>query len=129
MPPPEFLQKTPEEAREGRVSRITALTTGKFMSPKRVSRVVSSIGEKAGVVVNKAERKFASAHDLRRSFGTRWAARVKPATLQLLMRHRSIQTTLKYYVEQDADEVADELWNSYGAKDRAQSEKPDEVDA
>jgi hypothetical protein len=29
------------------------------------------------------------------------------------MRHRSIETTLKYYVEQDADEVADELWRNY----------------
>jgi hypothetical protein len=40
---------------------------------------------------------------------------VKPATLQLLMRHRSIETTLKYYVEQDADEVADELWRIFSA--------------
>ena len=62
------------------------------------------------MVVNKAEGKFASAHDLRRSFGTRWSSRVKPVTLQLLMRHKSIETTLKYYVDQDADDVADELW-------------------
>jgi hypothetical protein len=26
------------------------------------------------------------------------------------MRHRSIETTLRYYVEQDADELAAELW-------------------
>ena len=66
------------------------------------------------MVVNKADGKFASAHDLRRAFGTRWASRVRPATLQLLMRHRSIETTLKYYVAQDADEVGDELWRNYG---------------
>lgn len=35
---------------------------------------------------------------------------VKPATLQLLMRHSSIERTLKYYVAQDADDVAEELW-------------------
>jgi integrase len=64
-------------------------------------------------IVNKTDGKFASAHDLRRSFGTRWAARVKPATLQLLMRHKSIETTMKYYVCQDSDDVADELWASY----------------
>ena len=46
-------------------------------------------------------------------FGTRWASRVKPATLQLLMRHKSIETTLKYYVDQDADDVADELWKAH----------------
>ena len=80
---------------------------------KRIARIVSAIGKRANVVVNKAQSKFASAHDLRGSFGTRWASRVKPARLQLLMRHRSIETTLKYYVEQDADEVADELWRNF----------------
>ena len=83
------------------------------MSLKRICRVISAIGKKAGVIVNKTTGKYASAHDLRRSFGTRWASRVKPATLQLLMRHRSIETTLKYYVDQDADDVADELWRAY----------------
>jgi integrase len=81
---------------------------------KGVSRVVSEIGERAGVVVNKDQGKFASCHDLRRSFGTRWASKVKPATLQLLMRHSSIETTLRYYVAQDADDVARELWSGSG---------------
>jgi integrase len=89
------------------------LQTGRPITPKRISRIVSAIGKRANVVVNKAEAKYASAHDLRRSFGTRWAGRVKPATLQLLMRHKSIETTLKYYVEQDADDIADELWKSF----------------
>jgi len=65
--------------------------------------------------VNKIDGKYASAHDLRRSFGTRWASRVKPATLQLLMRHASIETTLKYYVAQDADDIAVELWSQHSA--------------
>ena len=34
---------------------------------------------------------------------------MKRATLQLLTRHKSIETTLKCYVDQDADDVADEL--------------------
>ena len=55
-------------------------------------------------------KKFATAHDLRRSFGTRWAKRVMPAVLQRLMRHAEIATTMKYYVTMDADSVADELW-------------------
>jgi hypothetical protein len=46
-------------------------------------------------------------------FVRRWASRAKPATLQLLMQHRSIETTLKYYVDQDADDVADELWRAF----------------
>jgi integrase len=85
------------------------------MTSARAGRVISEIGKKAGILVNKADGKFASAHDLRRSFGTRWASRVKPATLQLLMRHKSIETTMKYYVCQDSDDVADELWASYEA--------------
>ena len=64
------------------------------------------------MVVNKDEGKFASAHDFRRAFGTRWASRVKPPVLQRLMRHRNIQTTLNYYVALDADDIADELWQS-----------------
>ena len=86
------------------------------MTGKRVCRIVSAIGRKAGIIVNKGAGKYASAHDLRRCFGTRWANRVKPATLQLLMRHKSIETTLKYYVAQDADEIADQLWKDYGAE-------------
>lgn len=62
------------------------------------------------VVVNKQNSKFASAHDFRRAFGTRWASGVKPATLQLLMRHESIETTLKFYVAQSTDDVASQLW-------------------
>jgi integrase len=109
----EFLLKTPLADRRGLVFKITGLQTGQPITPKRISRIVSAIGKKAGVVVNKADGKFASAHDLRRAFGTRWAPKVKPATLQLLMRHRSIDTTLKYYVAQDADDVGDELWRDY----------------
>jgi len=79
-----------------------------------VSRIVSAIGKKAGVVVNKADDKFASAHDLRRAFGTRWSFKVKPVTLKLLMRHQQIETTMRYYVDQVADDVAEQLWKSHG---------------
>jgi integrase len=79
------------------------------MTPKRVGRIVSAIGERANVVVNKQDGKFASAHDLRRAFGTRWAAKVMPAMLKELMRHSSIETTLRYYVEFDADTLVRKL--------------------
>jgi hypothetical protein len=36
--------------------------------------------------------------------------RVKPLTLRQLMRHVSIDATPRYYVDQDADDVAEELW-------------------
>jgi hypothetical protein len=42
------------------------------------------------------------------------------------MRHRSIETTLKYYVAQDADEIADELWKSFGDRQESAPSKDHE---
>lgn len=115
-----WLLQTPQDEREGLVFKIERLDTSEGVTAKRVGRLVSKIGRKAGVIVNKTDGKYASAHDLRRAFGTRWATRVKPATLQRLMRHSAIETTMRYYVALDADEMADELWagfdsgNTYG---------------
>jgi integrase len=109
----EYLLRTPQSQRQGHVFKLKGIRTGEQMTSARAGRVISEIGELTNVLVNKADGKFATAHDLRRSFGTRWASRVKPATLQLLMRHKSIETTMKYYVCQDSDDVADELWASY----------------
>jgi integrase len=75
-----------------------------------VSKLVTAIGSKAGIIVNATESKTASAHDLRRTFGTRWAKRVMPAVLRKLMRHASIETTMGYYVDLDVDDMADDLW-------------------
>jgi integrase len=77
-----------------------------------VCKLVTLIGKKAGVVVNAAEGKTASAQDLRRTFGSRWAKQVMPAVLHKLMRHGSVQTTMQSYVDVDVDEMADELWKS-----------------
>jgi integrase len=85
-----------------------------------VSRVVCDIGEKAGVKVSSKKRgdkeivKYASAHDLRRSFGERWASRVMSQVLMELMRHESIETTMKYYVGRNAQSTAAVLWAATG---------------
>jgi hypothetical protein len=42
------------------------------------------------------------------------------------MRHRSIETTLKYYVAQDADEIADELWKGFSEEQKSQA--PEDLD-
>ncbi len=105
----QFLQTTPQAERSGPVFKLTNRTTGKPFTSTEVCRIVSIIGQKARVVVDKATDKFASAHDLRRSFGTRWAKRVMPAVLKRLMRHADISTTMGYYVDMDADEVASDL--------------------
>ena len=57
--------------------------------------------------------KFASAHDLRRAFGERWATRVMPQVLRELMRHENINTTMKYYVGRNAQRTAEALWSAF----------------
>jgi len=81
------------------------------------SKVISKIGEKALVKVGEYERsektKHAGSHDLRRSFGFRWSIRVLPPRLKELMRHSSIDTTMRYYVGQNAQETADAIWDAF----------------
>jgi integrase len=108
-----FLDRVAHEQRTGLVFKLDGHFTKKQMGSKRVSEAVSKIGKAAGVVTNKSEGKHGTCHDLRRSFGTRWASRVKPATLQLLMRHQNIVTTMRYYVALDADEIGDDLWKAW----------------
>ena len=91
-----FLLATPESERHGLVFKLDGQWTGTPMTPRRVGRVISEIGKKADVIVNKGVHKYASAHDFRRAFGTRWAKVVMPSVLQKLMRHDSIETTLRY---------------------------------
>ena len=102
----DWLLRTPEGEREGPVFPVE-------VNRDAATRIISKIGQKAGVVVDKASDKFATAHDLRRSFGTRWSNRVKPATLQKLMRHADIKTTMDFYVRHDADDIAADLWSQH----------------
>ena len=69
------------------------------------------MGERATVKVDEKKGKpvFASAHDLRRSFGFRWSRKVSPMDLKDLMRHASVTTTEKYYVGINAEDTARRL--------------------
>ncbi|TWT48382.1 site-specific tyrosine recombinase XerC [Botrimarina hoheduenensis] len=80
----------------------------------KIGKIISSIGAAAGVLVDPATGKTASAHDLRRAFGARWARRVMPNDLRTLMRHASIETTMTYYVGQNAQATAAALWEAVG---------------
>jgi integrase len=138
-----WLLETPQEDREGPVFKLAGLLDGKPLTPRRASRIISKFGEKAGIVVNREVKlvsepvldpktdeptgkahlvekevaKFASAHDLRRSFGSRWAKRLMPAVLQKIMRHANITTTMRYYVDLDANDVASDLWKGFGGQE------------
>jgi hypothetical protein len=82
-----------------------------------VSKTVSDIGKAAGVKVYTHPRtgkvKYASAHDLRRTFGERWASRLMPVQLMELMRHKNIETTLRYYVGANAQRTAQTIWAAF----------------
>ena len=67
----QFLTETPDAERAGQVFRLTRARGGEPIGPGRVGTAIAEIGKKAGVVVNKTAGEFASAHDLRRAFGTR----------------------------------------------------------
>ena len=116
---PEFallLEPTPEANRTGPVFTLNG-RQGRLGS-NQVSKIMSKIGKAAGVKVytnpkDSAKVKFASAHDLRRAFGARWAARIMPAQLMELMRHESIETTLRFYVGTDAQRTADAAWSAF----------------
>jgi len=107
----EFLTKTPKSQRRGRVFKPLG-RHGKVPCHYRVSEIVGDFGQMAGIKVSvkKGKTKFASAHDLRRSFGERWAHKVPSQVLQKIMRHSSITTTLKYYASVDAERIASNLW-------------------
>lgn len=102
-----FLAQTPEAERTGLVFALP------FRRKDTVSKVITGIGNAAGVKVGPS--KCASAHDLRRSFGFRWAMRVMPVLLQKLMRHASIETSLKYYVGANTREESKLVWQAYRA--------------
>ena len=111
-----FLLETPESDRTGPVFRLEG-RQGQYRE-WRVSEIVSKIGKAAGVKVYVSPKdpekvKYASAHDLRRAFGVRWAARLMPAQLMELMRHESIDTTLRFYVGTDAQRTAEAAWAAY----------------
>ena len=113
----EMLLQTPGGERTGRVFNPKAKRVkGPALLPHRVGELVSAIGKAAGVKVHTDPRtgrmKYASAHDLRRSFGERWSSRVMPQTLMELMRHESIETTLKFYVGRNAEKTAKTLYEA-----------------
>lgn len=118
---PEFallLEETPEGGRTGPVFRLEG-RRGRYRDWE-VSKIVSKIGKKAGVKVYVSPRnpdkvKYASAHDLRRAFGVRWTARLTTTQLMELMRHESIETTLRFYVDTDAQRTAEAAWAAFDA--------------
>lgn len=109
--------------RSGRVFQPLGEKELPTINETNVSRTISAIGQRAGIIVDHRRKKYASAHDLRRTFGTRWSKRVQPVELKEMMRHRDIQTTMAYYVGQNAQSLAQSLWDKVTPKVTVTSEK------
>jgi integrase len=103
----ELLRSVPENQRSGFVFN-PLLHRGQSRRRNSVSDLIRKLGESAQIKVDqKADLPiWASAHDLRRAFGARWARRVSSMVLKDLMRHASVSTTEKYYVGINAAETA-----------------------
>lgn len=83
------------------------------LTPDRVSRVISMIGEQARIVVQRPDEetgrrlKYASAHDLRRGCAHRLInAGVSAETLKIILRHKDFATTEKFYGATKAAQAA-----------------------
>jgi integrase len=108
-----LLLETPEAQRFGWVLNPISLQTklGRGVRHQRpdaewVGKVISRIGKAAGIVVQPAKggkkEKYASAHDLRRSCARRLRKAGTPLEeISRLLRHADIETTLRYYAEED----------------------------
>jgi len=111
----EMLQAVPDDQRTGYVFNPSG-KNGNRLNEAETSRTVGKIGKAAKVKVAGTQEcpKYASAHDFRRSFGTRWSSKVMPAVLQQMMRHAEISTTMGFYVTQNANATADAMWSAFG---------------
>ena len=91
------------------------------LTKERVGRVISKIGEVAGIVVQVEDprlakrQKFASGHDIRRGVAQRLINHgVSAETLKVIMRHKNFATTERHYgairsAQKAASEIATKL--------------------
>lgn len=81
-----------------------------------VSRQFVAIATVAGAEGNSKDG-FATLHDLRRNYGSRWAAKVPAQVLRGMMRHSTLQTTLDFYAETESQTLSI-MWPEPEAKPR-----------
>lgn len=79
------------------------------LSKRQIQDYLTAIGRQAEIKVS--DTKHATAHDWRRTFGNRSALRYHPFVLKHLMRHKDINTTMRYYVDLPDVEIAGQVWS------------------
>ena len=137
----EFLSRTPAAERKGLVFKLplpgrVKIHPNNWDTPPTVnyvSKVLLQVGKSAEVIVNvspargprASKTSYAGAHSFRRAFGSRWARRVLPQILQQMMRHDDIGTTMRYYVELNAETLSQDI---YAAHARYQEQQKIELE-
>lgn len=103
---------------------------GERLTAERVGKIVSTIGEEAGIVVDDGDpktgrpQKYASTHDLRRTFAQRLAdAGLPPELTQKMMRHADIKTTERYYLTQKVQRDAERIRDILGGAQKEPSQR------
>ena len=104
-----LVQETPVHLRTGNVFKFLSEYGGN-LGQATVEKVIASFVREANIAVGST--KTATAHDLRRSFGNRWALKVMPQVLQQMMRHSDIQTTMRFYVDLKASDLGEVIYEA-----------------
>lgn len=100
-------------------------------------RLITDVPADERVVSNEFRRKIATAakvlggglgglctlHDLRRNYGSRWAAKVPAQVLQRMMRHANISTTMSYYADAELAAVGAVWAESERCESQCESQK------
>ena len=122
----DFLRRrTKKESRTGHVLFMRGKSGGRYELAETAGKLIAKIGRVANVISardHKGEPVYASAHDLRRSFGTRWASEVEAPVLQQMMRHESIHTTMSYYAHVSASKIGEKINAAYARQKKVSGE-------
>lgn len=101
------------EQPEGFVCRLHG-RHGPHATSGRLGRVIANAGRAAGILVKHnggkmGAPKYASAHDLRRTFAQFLLDHVNIRDAQTMMRHASFETLMRYYSDSSEDALAQKL--------------------
>ncbi|MEL6897286.1 MAG: tyrosine-type recombinase/integrase, partial [Planctomycetota bacterium] len=105
-------------ADDGYVCRMTG-RQGEHSTANRLGRIIANAGRAAGVVVKPnggrfGKTKFASAHDLRRTFASSMLDHLTLRDAQKMMRHASLETLITFYSDTLDEELATNIRERFG---------------
>ncbi len=91
-------------------------TRGWHKTPHRLCRVIAGAGKAARIVTKRTSRriKYASAHDLRRTFAVEMLGKLSVKEVQKLTRHADCQILLRYYADVQQDTLIKKMADSGG---------------